>query len=136
MSRIDEPRRLNIDEFPKETRETMERLSEYYNYFVEQVTNNINGNIDYDNLKHKLIELTFSTDTSGQPTPILKFSQDVGLVGTSVVRVDNLTNSTIPPESHPFISYSTAGNGVYTVTNITGLRASTKYRIVIELKYS
>lgn len=136
MSRIDEPRRLNVDEFPEDSRETISRLSEYYNYFVEQVTNAINGNIDYDNRKEKLIELLITTDTSGQPTPQLKFVQDAGLIGTSVIRVDNLTNASIYPESHPFMSFSTSGDGVYTVTNITGLRASTKYRVVIELKYS
>lgn len=136
MARIDEPRRLNVDEFPKESRQTIEMLAEYYNYAIEQITNAINGNIDYDNTKNKLITLEFTTSSIGVPIPKLQFSANVGLIGTKVIRVDNLSNPTVYPISSPFISYSTSGNGVYSVNDITGLRSSTKYRVVIELIYN
>jgi len=136
MARIDEPRRLNVDEFPKESRQTIEMLAEYYNYAIEQITNAINGNLDYDNLKKKIIELEFKTDSLGQPSPRLQFTADVGLVGTKVIRADNQSNTTTYPITHPFISYSTSGNGIYSINNIIGLRSSTKYRLVIELIYT
>lgn len=135
MPFIDTVKRINVDEFKKEDRDTVERIAEIYNYFAEQVTDTINGNLDFDNLNRSVLSLEVSVLSTGKPVNELKFSAKVGLVGTKVLRAENLTNAAIYPSGCPFLSFSASGSGIYTVTNITGLQAGNKYRLTIELVF-
>jgi len=133
MPRIDNTNRLNAEDFPNESRELVDRLAVTYNFFVEQVTNVLNGSVDFDNLNRNLTVLEFEVGAENQPLNSIRFSANPGLQGTNIIRVDNLTNSAIYPVTAPFLSFTTNGNGVYTINNITGLQQGNKYRVVIEL---
>ena len=135
MPSIDTVKRIIADEFKAEDREVAERIGNIYNYFAEQVTNVLNGNVDYENLKQNIMQLTVSVNSAGNHVKKTQFSANIGLRGTSVVNALNLVNSANYLNGQPFITWSTNGAGIYTINNITGLRPNEEYRLTIELKY-
>lgn len=133
MPRIDSVKRINYQDFREEDRETVQKLSEILNFFMEDVVNAMNGNLDFDNLNRELITFEVTVDSNGVPITNNRFSSELNIIGTKVIRADNLVNSAQSVESTPFLTYRNSGTGIYTITNITGLQANTKYRLVIEL---
>jgi hypothetical protein len=135
MPLLDNPKRITQDEFGEDDKDVAERIGNYYNFFVEQATNIINGNIDFDNLNRDLITLEFTVDGSGIPIQNTRFSADIGIKGMSVINATNLTNLAVYPTGSPLISFTGSGTGVYTINHVTGLPASNKFRLVIEVIY-
>jgi hypothetical protein len=135
MPLIDNPQRITPDGFEDDDKAVIEGIGVYYNTFVEQVTNVLNGKIDYDNLNRKLTTLELTVSSSGLPLQTTRFSSDVGLVGISVIKVTNLTNLVIYPTGNPLISFTASGTGVYTVNHVTGLPSGSEFRLVMELIY-
>jgi hypothetical protein len=135
MPFIDSVKRIKVDEFKDEDREVAERIGNIYNFFAEQVTNILNGNIDELNLGRPIITLTVRTSANGTPLAQTRFSAKVGLKGTKVIRAVNTTNSVNYLQSSPFISFSSEGTGVYTVNNVTGLNANEEYQLTLELVF-
>ncbi len=133
MPFIDTVKRITTEEFKPEDREVAERIGNVYNFFAEQVTNVLNGNIDSENLGRPILSLEISTDSTGKPTQKTQFTSKVGLKGISIIKAVNLTNEVNYLNSHPFISYTANGAGVYEIKNLTGLIASQKYQITFEL---
>lgn len=136
MALIDNVKRIAIEEFPDEDKETVERIANYYNYFAEQVTNAINGQLSIENLTREIIQLNVTVNSSGTPIVSTKFTTELGLLGVNVIRAQNLTNTTTYPASTPFLSFDSSGNGVYTIKNISGLQSNNKYKLTLELIYS
>jgi hypothetical protein len=135
MPKIDNVKRISPEEVGEESREAVEAVAQYYNYFAEQVTNALNGNLDFDNLKRSLLNIEVTLTTTNQPVTVTKFAGNVGLRGINVIRADNLTNAAVFPSSAPFITFGASGDGFYTILHITGLATLTKYRLVLELIY-
>jgi hypothetical protein len=135
MPKIDTVKRITTDEFPEEGREVAERIGNIYNYFAEQVTNVINGNIDSENTGRPVITLTVLVDATGNPIQKIQFVNKTGLRGIDVIRAVNNVNRVNFVDSHPFISYVSQGDGTYTIENIKGLRANEEYTLVMELVY-
>lgn len=135
MPLLDTVKRITTEEFKPEDREIAERIGNIYNYFAEQVTNIINGNIDFDNLQRDLITIEITVDSNGSPTQKTQFSNSVGLQGTKVIKATNLTNSVNYLQSSPFITFSALGTGLYTIDNIKGLNPNEKYSLTIELVF-
>jgi hypothetical protein len=133
MPFIDSVKRIKTDEFKSEDRDVAERIGNVYNFFAEQVTNILNGNLDEFNLGRPIITLTVTTNAAGIPVQQTRFSSKIGLKGTKVIRAVNTTNSVNFLQSGPFITYSSQGNGIYSVNNITGLNPSETYQLTIEL---
>lgn len=133
MPFIDTVKRIKTDEFKKEDREVAERIGNIYNYFAEQVTNVLNGNIDFSNLQRSVITLTVIVDANGTPTNTLQFSNNIGLQGVQVIRAVNTTNRVNFVTGQPFVSFTSEGTGVYTIENIKGLNPNENYTLTIEL---
>lgn len=133
MPRIDNIQRIKVEDFDREQQEVVEKIAIIYNYFAENVSNVINGELDYDNTKNQIIDIEVTVDTNGIPSVSTKFTSRPGLQGTNVVRADNLTNASGYPTSAPFIVYTANGGGVYTINKVTGLVANQKYRLKTEL---
>lgn len=133
MPFLDTVKRITTEQFKPEDREVAERIGNIYNYFAEQVTNVLNGNIDFDNLQRSLIEVEVIVDSNGNPIRKTQFSTNTGLRGISVVRAINTTNRVNYLNGQPFVSFSTSGTGLYTIDNITGLNVGENYTITIEL---
>lgn len=135
MALLDTPRRLQLDNISEDNRDDFRVMAELYNYFIEQVTNTVNGQLDYQNLTKNLITVDVTVDSNGNPILGGSFSAPQGMVGHKVLRADNLTNSSIYPTTAPFMTFtaSNSGNGIYNIQNITGLPANNKFRLLVEL---
>lgn len=135
MAEIDNVRRINAGDFKEEDRDTVSMIAETYNYFAEQVTNTLNGRVDVANLNRDLIELEIAVGSNGVPLQTSRFSANTGAIGTNIIRADNITNSVNYPDAGPLITFTTSGNGIYTIQHITGLPANNNFRLVFEIIY-
>lgn len=133
MAFIDNVKPLTVEDFKEEFRRDGEIIAENYNYFSDQVTETINGRIDYENLAKSRITIDITVDSSGIPTRITQFSDIPNVSGISVLRAINLTNSLVYPNTAPFVSFNTINSGFYEVKHVTGLPANNNFRLTLEL---
>jgi len=133
MGQIDNTRRINVDDFEKDHRKTVAKIAELYNFSTEQLTDTLNGNIDYDNLAKSTTTIEVTVGSSGIPITSTKFTGLEQLKGITVLRADNLTNIASYPTSAPFITFSAISGDLYEIKHITGLTSGHKYNLFIEL---
>jgi archaellum component FlaF (FlaF/FlaG flagellin family) len=133
MAQIETPIKLNVSDFPPEQQQTVERLADVYNFFVDNVANVVNGNLSYDNYNVKVVTLQVSVDSAGKPSQAVRFSSNTGAIGSRVINAKNLSNGAIYPTSQPFISFSASGTGIYTINHVTGLPVGNKFELTIEM---
>ena len=132
--RLDNVRRIVSEDFPKEDRETIIKLADILNAFMEQVYNGFNKNINFDNLNREITQIELQVNSSGVPTVSTKFSSKLKKVsGINVVKVENLTNTGSYPTSGVLVSFTQLNSTVYQINHITGLAVGNKYRIYLEL---
>lgn len=134
MSKIEIPPKIRTEDFPPEMAETIGKLAGIYNNFADQISQVINGNIDYTNLKRQVVSVDITTDAAGKAInpPSIRYTLGSKLQGINVLNATNLVNSNIYPVSHPFVSWTINGSQVV-ILNVSGLQASSQYRLVIEL---
>lgn len=134
MGRITDPRRIVVEEFKKEDQETVERIADSYNSFVDQVTQTLNGNVDFSNLSRSLITYDVVVDSNGVPTSGgTKISTNLSYVtGVNVVKFDNLSSTSSKFTSLPGMHFTYSGSGIIKVNYITNLTAGIKYRLILE----
>ena len=134
MSKMDSVKRVRVEDFPKDSRETIQALAPILNSFMEQVVNIFDGNVDYENLRKDLVTVDVTT-IDGVPTELtrVKFDLTGKAVGTDVIRAQNLSNTGEFPIAQPFITFVTTGN-LMTIRHISGLQNNVKYRLTVEIK--
>jgi hypothetical protein len=93
MSKIDNVRRIVVEDFDKDYRDLISKLSFILNRFMDQTVLQLNGNIDIDNLKME--QKTFKTivDASGNPKTSLKV-KSVPDQTSGVIEIKNITGLT------------------------------------------
>lgn len=130
----DNIRRIITEDYDAEDRELISKLAEVYNPFAEQITNILDGNIEFDNLNRQVIEFKVKVDSNGIPSQTTKFSATkTNFTSSNVIRLTNRTNPAKLPAGGPFVTFVSLGNGIYTVRHITGLYAGDEYLVRIEL---
>lgn len=129
MAEVNNIKPLSKEDFPEEYHELIDRLAFSLNPFMRQVVNAFAGQIDFNNLAQSLVQFEVTVDSDGVPiTPVqIKISPDKKILGTYVINITNITDSTFPTGS-PFISYST-NRSILNVSHITGLSANKRYSI-------
>lgn len=137
MARLDNVKRIILEDFKEEDKETVEKLATILNYFMENVVNTVNGELDYENIKQKLVTVEVITDVSGNPiNNTNRFSAQAGAIGGVVVSARGVNNTNILPTNSPYITFDpTQDSGVYVIRKAYGLLANTKYRLLVELKF-
>jgi len=133
MGKISNFRRLKSDDFPEEFQEAIGILSEYYNFFGNEVTGALNGDITIENLDRSMVTIEMTVGDNGVPIGNSKFGSSSGFSGSTVKNIVNLTNPSALLPSAPFVDYISSGAGIYTIRKINGLIANNRYRIVLEL---
>lgn len=133
MPRIDSVKRIKIEDFPEDQQELGARIAEIYNFFAEQVTNTLNGNVDFENVTDSILTFEVTVNSSGTPIDNNRFLARTGLQGVTVINAANLTNSVTFPTGTPFISFTSSGTGIYTINNISNLPANNKFRLTLRL---
>lgn len=134
MARIDNVRRIIVEEFPEENRETVSRLAGVLNLFMEQVVDTINGRIDFDNTIEDIVQITLEVDANGVPIGNNKVRSPVGRVrGTTVLRAIPRGNPDNLATGQPFISYSQQEANILNIDKVSGLVANETYLLVVRL---
>jgi glycine/serine hydroxymethyltransferase len=133
MAQIDNLQRINIEDFQEDHQDTVSRIAEYYNYFAEQVTDTINGQIDDSNQTLETVEISVTVGDNGVPTGDNRFAATSGMRGSNIIRALNSTNSTTYPTGAPFMTYEEISNGLYEIKHIAGLVSGNKFQLLIRL---
>jgi hypothetical protein len=127
-------KRIITQDFPKESQKLMEQLGSTLNDSFNQVFSALNKRITFsENIACTVKDVLVIVDSNGNPTQIASFALDVPnlpVLGVTVIKVENLTNSTIYPTSAPFISFQIVNNTVR-INNITGLLPNNTYRLKV-----
>ena len=130
--RLSNIRQIIAEDFPDADKDMVSRLGGILNYFMRQVVELSNNNIDFENMTWDLATIEVTVDANGSPVTQTKFSTDINSPrGLQVIRAQNLTNIIIYPTNQPFISYTPEGSGIIRLDNVTGLQANNKYRLTV-----
>lgn len=129
--RLSNVRQIVSEDFKPEDRDTIARLGGILNFFMRQVVQLSNGNIDFENTPWDIISVDV-TVTSGTPNSTTRFNTQVtNPRGMIVINAQNLTTSSNFPTSQPFISFTPKGDGITTVNHVSGLQNDEKYRLTV-----
>lgn len=134
MGKLGIPSTIRLEDYKEEDREMMEKLAGALNPFMEDVYRQLNGNLNTDNLTRQIGNVDVRMSAAGVVvnSPQIKLRLKARVSGIQVISAQNLTNATTYPTTAPFISYTVSGDLV-TIKNITGLQASSEYRLVVEI---
>lgn len=121
-------KRIMVEEFPEEDRETVKKLAFALNPFLEQLVSAFNKNIDFDNLKQDFIYFETTVDANGVPVSnseiLIKSFRPRGI---QCVFAQNLRDNNFPTGA-PFVTF-TIENNVIKVLHVTGLPANKPFRL-------
>ncbi len=127
-------RKLFKADFKPEFQELIETMLPTVNNGVEVLYEALNGKLSIrDNLAGVVRDVDLSVNSSGIPTSLTTFTLNSSnrIDGITVIKTENLTNSSVYLTSAPFITYSQIDNRI-TINHITGLVASNNYRIRVK----
>lgn len=132
MAKLNVVRRIIKEDFNAKDRELVGKLAFPINQFIEQVVQAFNKNLTVsDNLPFEYKTFQVSVDANGTPKATVAFKTGIKVIGTVVLRADNVQDTT-PLTGAPFMQF-TIVNGVVTVNRITGLPADKNYNITVLL---
>ena len=130
MATIQSPKRIIVEDFPKESRQIAEKLGGSLNLFMDEVYRVLSKNLNTaDNLNRELKTIKVNVASTGIPNQTVQFQNNLKtkISGMVVIRAFNAI-----PLATPFITY-TENAGVVTVNHVAGLVANTDYQLLIEV---
>jgi len=136
VAKFNAPKRIRIEDFDEEFQELVGTLGFDINDFLERlfvVLNN--GQLGFDNINRRVETVRVELDGSGDLVSQQKIRGKLNgkVLGLEVIKADNVDDpDNTFPTSAPWISW-TYNNDIITITKITGLQASSKYDLVLEL---
>lgn len=130
--RIDNVNQIRSEDYPEEYEDLLDQLGETINPFMQQVQELSDGRVDFPNRVEVLRTIEITVDSNGNPVLNNKINAEkTGVRGISVIRAINLTNNTVFPTSHPFVSFTPVGGDIIQINNITGLPANQRFRLTL-----
>jgi len=125
-------RRIVIEDFPKESRQTVEKLAVILNPFMEEVNTLTTGNISYDNLARNKVIVDLTVDASSVPVGITQINtQLTSFSGSIITNVQSLVGGA-NTASAPYLDCTYQGNGIVRINKVYGLVTGKKTRITVE----
>lgn len=125
-------RRIVVEDFKQEHRETVGKLSEILNSFMDEVIELSQGNITIDNLNRTIVKADFTVDATGKPMGVSQINTGLTTYsGNKIINVQSLSGGDNVISS-PYLDCTFQGNGLVKVNKITGLPAGKKLRLTIE----
>lgn len=124
-------KRVRKEDFPTEFQDVVETLGSSINDGLEQVNTVLQGRVDLkNNIYCQVKEIDIAVDSSGIPTieTIIQKSSQTKLEGMEVIQATNLTNTSVYPTSHPFITFTELQTGIL-LNHITGLPVNNTFRL-------
>lgn len=132
MAKISPNRRISAEDYEGENQQLIESLAYNLNPFMQEVTDAINGNLDFENLAANRLQAVISVDAKGKPLSGDQVNTGVtNPSGFQVISAVNQTNPAVYPSGQPFISFSPQGNGIVKINNISNLPANNRFLLTI-----
>lgn len=126
-------KRIIIEDFKQEDRETVSKLANILNSFMDEVIELSRKNINFDNLNRSLITIDVSVNTAGMPIGVSQINTNLKTYkGKNIIDVQSLKVGTPNVISTPYLDCTPVGNGIVTINKIYGIPVNTKVRITIE----
>lgn len=125
-------RRIIVEDYKEEDRDTVAKLATVLNSFMDEVINLSRSKIDFDNLNRSLIVLDIQVDANGAPKGIDKINTKLTTYsGNKIINVQSLQGGA-NVNSSPYLDCTPIGNSLVRINKFHGLPASKKLRISIE----
>lgn len=127
-------RGINKTDYKPDDQPLVEQLSDVINSSFRIVYEALGGKLDItNNFKGVVKVLEVELNSSGEPKipTAFKASSTDRIVGCTVLKAENLTDSNTYPTAAPFISYSQS-NDIITINHIAGLPANNVFRLTIK----
>ena len=133
MAKISNFRRVSKEDYSQEDQEVAERLAFNLNPFMQEVTDVINGGLDFENLKANIFTISISVDVNGKPIGTDQFNTQgiENSQGMQVISARNQTNLASYVDGQPFISFTPQGNSIVKIHKISNLTANNTYLLNI-----
>lgn len=129
---ISNVRRIIVEDYPEESRETVAKLATVINSFMDEIVNLSRNKVDYDNLNRSLVVLDVTIDANGAAKGLDKINTKLATyTGNKIINVQSLQGGA-NVLSAPFLDCSALGNGLVRVNKFHGLPVGKKIRISIE----
>lgn len=132
MAKISNFRRISAEDYSGENQQIIEKIAYNLNPFMQEVTDVINGNLDFSNLSFNIIRATLTVNANG--TPVGTDQLNVGINnpnGFTVIAATNTINSVSYTPGQPFISFTPQGNNIVKINNISNLTANIPFLLTI-----
>ena len=130
------PKRIIVEDFPKEDRETVGKLGFVINSVFEQIGQMFTKNLNIaDNLNEALVTIQITADFNGLPVQRNEFRYNLKgqCQGLQVISATNLTNVNAFPVNQPFITFEQLSTGLINIRHISGLQANTGYSLIVRV---
>lgn len=133
MARVDPFKRIHTEDYDKEYINLIERLGFSFNEPMRQLTDAMQGNIGFENLRREIVTYDVSVDSNRVPQKnALIRSKYRAPRGIIVINYENRDAAKTYVTSGIFVSF-TANNNLISIKEITGLAANTNYRLTLEI---
>lgn len=122
---------IRAEDYNQEDQQTISKLGNVLNPFMQQVVELADGRIDFENLDINIRSFEITVDADGVPTLNNKIQTGKSSVrGFNVISSTNTTNLAVTATAQPYIaSYTILGGGLVQINKITGLVANNKFRL-------
>lgn len=125
-------RRIIIEDFPEDHRETVGKIANIVNPFMDEVVELSRKRVDYDNLSRSLVVLDLTVDASGIPKGMSQINTGLSTFsGKNIVHVQSLSGGANVISS-PYLDCQWQGNGIVKIIKFYGLPVNKKVRVSIE----
>lgn len=129
---ISNVRRIIIEDFKQEDRETVGKLATILNQFMEEVVELSQGNIGIDNLNRSIVKVDLTIGADGKPQGVNQMNTGLTTYsGNKIIDVKSLSGGDNVLSS-PYMDCAFQGNGLVKINKIVGLPTGKKLRITIE----
>lgn len=135
MGKIEQPKKIRVDDFTDETRDIAERFSEPFNDLADSFYYSLTKSLDFDNLNRDLVTVNVNINSTGKVSnlPQIRYNLRTRPRGVACVSAVNLLNPNIYPAAAPFVSWTINANNNLQVLNVTGLQNNSQYLLTLEI---
>lgn len=129
---IPNARRIVVEDFKQDDRETVGKLAEILNQFMDDLVELSQGNIGIDNLTRTIRSIDVTVDANGVPIGISQINTNLNsFSGKNILDVQSLSGGA-NVISVPYLDCIYQGNGLVKIIKFYGLPPGKKVRVTIE----
>ncbi len=132
MGQLSNVRRIIVEDFKEEDRETVGKIANVFNSFADEVVELSRKRINFDNLARSLVTIDITVDDNGMPKGVSQINTTLSTYsGKNIVSIQSLVGGA-NVVSAPYLDCTYQGNGVVKINRFYGLPANKKLRVSIE----